>query len=333
LLVGVVKLTLAAGILGYIFYGLSRDGAFRRLVEEPKHWGFLAAAQALVIAAIVNNIVRWFVLVRALDLPFQLPDALRLGAVGFLLNQVSLGSVGGDLFKAVFIAREQPGQRTEAVASVLVDRVVGMYAMMLVATCGRFVLGDSLPAGLVARLADVVTVFTVVGTIGIALLMTPLLAGPKIREWAGRLPLVGGTAARLLGAADAYRSERRYLFAGIAMSCLSHLLFASAFWLVSQGLPVHGPSFVEMLVISPLCMCAGAVPLTPSGLGVAEGAMGVLFQGFGYSRADGLMVGIAFRAMTYVMAVLGAVYWFSASRKLRAALAEAEQLADEPPGE
>ena len=39
--------------------------------------------------------------------------------------------MGGDLFKAIFIAREQPGRRTEAVATVLVDRVIGMYALVL----------------------------------------------------------------------------------------------------------------------------------------------------------------------------------------------------------
>ena len=39
----------------------------------------------------------------------------------------------------MFIAREQPGKRTEAVASVLIDRVVGLYAMILVATAGYFV--------------------------------------------------------------------------------------------------------------------------------------------------------------------------------------------------
>ncbi len=39
--------------------------------------------------------------VRALDVPMTLAEAVRLGFMGNLLNQVSVGSVGGDLFKAI----------------------------------------------------------------------------------------------------------------------------------------------------------------------------------------------------------------------------------------
>src|SRR5262245_50011188 len=118
--IGVAKFTLAFGILAVLFYRLRGQDVFTRLVNEPKNWGALLAAQFLVLAAISLNYVRWYVLVRALELDFRLGDAFRLGSIGMLINQIlPAGSVGGDLLKAVFIAREQPGKRTEAVASVL----------------------------------------------------------------------------------------------------------------------------------------------------------------------------------------------------------------------
>ncbi|MEL7263559.1 MAG: hypothetical protein AAFP69_01945, partial [Planctomycetota bacterium] len=45
----------------------------------------------------------------------------RLGAIGFLFSFVSPGSVGGDLFKAVFLARRARGKTTECFASVFAD--------------------------------------------------------------------------------------------------------------------------------------------------------------------------------------------------------------------
>ena len=69
-------------------------------------------------------------------LPFRIRDAFRLSFLSYLLNFVSVGSVGGDLFKAFFIAREQPGRRTEAVATVVVDRIVGLYGLLLVTRSG-----------------------------------------------------------------------------------------------------------------------------------------------------------------------------------------------------
>ena len=69
--------------------------------------------------------VRWRMLVRAAGMSFSYKDAFRLGFLGFLLNFVSVGAVGGDLFKAVFIAREQPGRRIAAIVSVALDRLLG----------------------------------------------------------------------------------------------------------------------------------------------------------------------------------------------------------------
>ena len=157
--VSLVKGGLAAAILAYLFFQLRDDDGFQRLLEQPKNWGMLAAAQALVLTALAVNYIRWYVLGRALDLDFSIRDAFRLGALGMLLNQVSPGALGGDLFKAVFIAREQPGKRTEAVASVLIDRVVGLYAMLLVASLGYAIVSQTTEfTGAIRAVSDAVVV-------------------------------------------------------------------------------------------------------------------------------------------------------------------------------
>jgi uncharacterized membrane protein YbhN (UPF0104 family) len=327
--IGAAKALLAVGILAFLFYRLRGAEGLVRLVHEPKQWGLLALGQALVIVGLSLNYVRWWVLVRALGLNFSLGDAFRLGSLGFLISQVAPGSVGGDLFKAVFVAREQPGQRTEAVASVLIDRVVGLYAMLLVATFGRLLAGGVSIDGPVAALANVVAALTIVGSIGIALLMTPPLTGPAMQEWVRRLPIAGATLGRLVEAAAAYRSERRYLFAAIAIGCGTHTMFVLAIWLIGRGLPVHAPTLSETFLVGPLSLSAGALPLTPSGLGVAEAAMGQLFKALSYSENDGLLVGLAYRVMTYVMAAVGGVYYVNARRTVAQVLHEAEELAEE----
>jgi uncharacterized membrane protein YbhN (UPF0104 family) len=333
-LVGAAKLLLALGILAFLFIRIRNEGVFQRWLHEPKHWGRLALAQLLVLAAIVNNYGRWYVLVRALQFHFTLRDAFRLGSLGLLLNQVAPGSVGGDLFKALAIAREQHGHRTEAVASVLIDRIVGLYAMLLVASAG-YLLGasDNGLSRAVHAMAQAVMVMAVLGTIGIGLLMVPAFTGPTVRNWAASLPLVGDVAERLIGAAGAYRTCRRYLFAAILMGCVTHSLFVTSFWLIGTGLPIHTPSLSTIFVIGPLGLAAGAVPFTPSGLGTFEFALDELYRQVGSAPGDGLLVAINFRLMTYVMAGVGAIYYLSARKTVRtilhdAEVAEAEQIED-----
>ncbi|RIK82615.1 MAG: hypothetical protein DCC67_07015 [Planctomycetota bacterium] len=326
LLLGGGKLLLAVGILAFLFYRLRGEDAFHRWLHEPKHWGRLAAAQALVLAAICNNYTRWWMLGRALKLNFHLRDAFRLGSLGLLLNQVAPGSVGGDLFKAVAVAREQHGKRTEAVASVVVDRVVGLYAMLLVASAGYlFGAADEGLGRMVHGLARAVIVLGLIGTIGLGLLMWPAFTGPAVRGWAARLPVVGETLDRLIGAAAAYRTRRRYLFIAITMSCVTHMLFVTSFWLIGTGLPMDAPTLATTFVIGPLSLAAGAIPLTPSGLGTFEAAMDELYRAVGCRRGDGLLVAVNYRLMTYVMAAVGAVYYLAARKRFRDIMAESAE--------
>ena len=58
-----------------------------------------------------------------------------------LLNFVSLGAVGGDLFKAILAARKCHARRAEAVATVIIDRLIGLYIIFVMATVAMLATG------------------------------------------------------------------------------------------------------------------------------------------------------------------------------------------------
>jgi uncharacterized protein (TIRG00374 family) len=326
-LIAAAKLLFAAAILAYLFYSLRDDRVFGRFIHEPKNWGHLAAAQALILLAISLNYIRWYVLVRALGLNFRLADSFRLGSLGTLLSQVWFGSVGGDMFKAAFIAREQRGKRTEAVASVVIDRVVGLYAMLLVASVGRIVAGGFTPSSReLATLSNLVGVLAIIGTIGVGLLMVPAITGPRVAGWLAGVPMIGHTLVRLLGAAAAYRHERRYLFAAIFIAACTHTTLVLAIWSVGLGLPVNAPALPTTFLVGPMSLCAGAIPLTPGGLGTFEAAMDKLYELVGAAPGDGLLVALTYRVMTYVMAAAGAVFYLRSRKTINQTMHEAEDL-------
>ena len=329
-LLTVVKVVLAVAILGYLVRRIQGADGFERLLHEPKHWGFLVGAQMLILVAFSISYVRWYLLVRGLDLVFHLRDAFRLGTLGFMLNQVAPGSVGGDLLKAVFIAREQPERKTEAVATVLVDRVVGLYAMLLIASLGLFLASDAIDSPKLLRSLQLsVWPAAMVGTAGLAFVLSPLSTGKHARAVADNLPLVGHTVTRLIEAVDVYRSRRGYLFAALGLALITHCLLITAFWFISRGLPVDGPTFVQNATLVPISLVAGAVIPTPGGIGGLEGGMEYFYTAIGAGPGDGIIVALAYRAMTYVFAAVGAFYYFNARKNVDDLLHEAEVLAEE----
>jgi uncharacterized membrane protein YbhN (UPF0104 family) len=96
-------------------------------------------------------------------------------------------------------------------------------------------------------------------------------------------------------------------------------------------LPTQAPPLATMFMITPMTLAAGAIPLTPAGLGIAEGAAGQLFRSAGYRKGDGVLVAIAYRVMTYVMVAVGAVYYMRANRTVVEAIHEAEEAGDDDP--
>jgi hypothetical protein len=329
-LILLAKLCLAAAILGYLFVQVHGQQGFTRLVNEPKRWHLLAAALACTAIAVSLSFVRWHVMIRALGLNVRLIESLRLGALGFALNFVSLGALGGDFFKAFFLAKDMHGQRTEAVATVIADRVMGLLVMLLFASIASLLVDWSGAPTIVRLLVHAIRLATVAALAGVLLvLLVPALSGAWVRQKIGAVPLVGGTLARLIGAVSAYREQKRYLLVAVGISVGVDVIIVLSFYCVARGLPVESPTLAEHFVIVPAATMAGAIPATPSGLGTMEAAVDALYQAMPRATAvpagDGTLVALGQRATTILMAAGCFGFYLLGSGELREVICEVEE--------
>lgn len=305
-------------LVGYLVYQACQDPKFGELVRGPKDWGLIGLAFGLCLVSVLVTIVRWYFLVRAINLPFTLRDAMRLGFLGFLFNFVSLGSVGGDLFKALFLAREKPGRRAEAVATVVVDRVVGLYALLLVASATVLAnrTWDS-PTAEVRYLSQFTLAATAVGAAMVLILLVPGFTNGALSEWLAGLPRVGPILRRLIEAVRMYRRRFGVLVLAVAMSLGVHLMLTLGVYLIGRALPGEVPSLADHLILVPLGNLASAVPITFNGIGALEWFMDYLYQG-----GQGLLVSFGYRLTTIVVALVGAVVWWFSRREVEHVLEE-----------
>ncbi len=323
------KLAISLALLNFLF-SLAGEQTFQSLRDQPKNWGQLALAFPLVLLAVLTTFLRWMLLVRALGLPFGVRDALRLGFLGYLFNFVSLGSVGGDLFKAIFIAREQHGRRAEAVATVVVDRLVGLYALFAVSAAAVLWSGLYAEAQPQVRYVARASLWcAALGAVGIALLMIPGVTGTRMTAMASRVPGVGNVVVKLMLAARLYREQPIVVLLAIAMSLVVHSLFSLAFYFLSHGVPGPAPTLAEHFVIVPLSLLAAATPLPMAGLGAFEGALDLLFHVVStesnVAAGRGLVVALLYRVTTVLVALVGLFYYFTSRRAVAEAMHEAEE--------
>ncbi len=317
--VGFLKLAVPAAIIAWLLATVS-PAQYQEFAARPKDWPLLASALAVVLIAVLITFVRWYLLVRALRLRFSLTDALRLGFLGYLFNFVVFGSVGGDLFKAFFIAREQRGRRAEAVATVVIDRLVGIYALVLLTSGVILAGGIPKPTVEVEVICHTTLAAAVVGGLGIGILMIPGFATGPLAEFLTGLPKVGRVLDQLIHALRIYRTRWVTLSATILMSICSHALFTLSLYLIAHALFAHVPTWHEHLILVPLGMVAGGLPLTPAGLGTFEVAIRELYQIIPANPTvdvAGILVALVYRLLTIMVAMIGVVVYWTSSREVR----------------
>src|SRR5437879_1557023 len=90
LIVALLKYGLGLGLLAWVVYqnwhGSDGGIGLADALQQPAHYGALVLAAVLLLAGVLLTFVRWYILVRAQDLPFTPADALRLGLVGYFFN-------------------------------------------------------------------------------------------------------------------------------------------------------------------------------------------------------------------------------------------------------
>ena len=327
LLITLVKVSLSLLIVGYLLWSALKKpddrAAFGEMLLQPKRWDLLATAFLVMLGGIVITLLRWCYLVRAVGIPFSLADALRIGFLGYLFNLAPAGVVGGDVLKAWMVSREKPGTRAGAFASVIVDRIVGLYVLFLVATGGIFVTGFwKLPDREAHWICIGVIAATAAATAGITWLLLPgVLEGPFIQSMT-RIPKIGRAIGSLLDALRIYRSNRTVLFASALMTIPVHTCLTVSVFVIALGLRFTTLPCVDYFAIFPVSSIATTIPLAAGPteycitlfysqaiLQVANGAKEIA-----RAAQDGLMLALVYRLSTILIAPIGAAYYFMGGR-------------------
>lgn len=266
---------------------------FRKLDVLP----WLGGAVLLLFGAWLAS-VRWWLLTRVLSIPFTIGAALKWSFVGFFFNNVVPGLIGGDLPKMYFVARRAPN-KTHAVLTVVVDRLLGLFALAIVASTAFLM--DYERYAVKPELAWMKwLLFGVVGGLaaGLVFMGSEAVRGllfPPARI--ARMP--GGKIIQTINeAASLYRGATGTLSICLILSIGNHALSMVAWWLFVKalgGVLALGATFV----VVPIVQMIKSLPLAPSGWGVGEAAFKELLPLYGESGTLGVALSILYN-LTYL---------------------------------
>jgi hypothetical protein len=240
-----------------------------------------------------------------------------------------MGIVGGDLLKAVVLARQQAGRRAQAVATVAVDRMIGLYVLFVVAAIAVLALGLPWSPDKKLRLASYITLgLTLVGGLGIAMLFIPGITQGRLSRRLAEVPRIGHIIASLIEAVRMYRQRTGVLVGACLISIAVHSCFTIGCYFIACGLYETVLPLSTHFVVMPISASTGAIPLV---MGPFEFVLEFLYmqvpapEGVTVLVGQGLIVALCYRIITVLIAAVGICYYLTSRAELAKAIEEAEQ--------
>ncbi|MDJ0609983.1 MAG: lysylphosphatidylglycerol synthase transmembrane domain-containing protein [Kiloniellales bacterium] len=304
------KIAVTAGLLHLVFRDLSLTEIAALLQDFSV--GPLVLAAALILAqAVVVVAWRWSRILSAIDRPVAARELWSPVVIGVFFNQVLPSTVGGDGMRMWFLTR-MGRPFGLAVRSVLIDRILGLLALMALSAGGALFL-----------IPFVATPAPLWGVAAVSLTGTAaVVAAPTLLHLLGFLPIdavkrqIGVVAAEI----TVLRRRGGLMLGLFGVSVVGHLLLALAACAVAACLNLEIPLFGALAVL-PAVMLAATLPVSIAGWGVREGAMVLGLGLIGVEAGPAALISVSFGLLQLGLGMLGGLVWLVHGRPKPADLA------------
>jgi uncharacterized protein (TIRG00374 family) len=272
------------------------------------------AALLLLLVDLGISAFRLCVLLRPRGFHLSLLSSVRLTLIGMFFNACLPGSAGGEVMRIYYGAGGNGGRRTEIATIMLLDRVAGMFALVLWP-----VLVIPLFPQMVGSIKILPSLLVGAGAVAAVMLAAMLICSSiRVRNsllvsWTLRKLPLGSYLERILVTIHAYRENAGTMLTAVGISLLAHTMSIGVMLLLAVVTNPSGAEW-EMAMLIPLGMLANMLPLTPGGLGIGEAAFNKLFLLAGLTGGAEVLLG--WRVLTILVGLLGLVFYLQGRKRI-----------------
>jgi uncharacterized protein (TIRG00374 family) len=293
-----LRIIVSVGLLALLVWRASPGAIWQRWqgLSAP----LLALTILIQIAGHALSTAKWGLVLRAQGHRQPYWWLLRTYMVGQFANNFLPTTVGGDAVRAAQLG-PRVGSYAHAAASVLLERITGLWALSVLGSLGLLAgaADPPLPLALLVLASAVVTTLVLLAT-GRAGLATRLIE---------RLPLPAALRRGALALVEALQSAARAPGAMLAVLALSlgfQLLWIGMHVVAGAALGLAVPPLLYGFMV-PLTDILGLVPLFFNNLGVREGVFSFFLGRIGIPAASAIALAVLIFSIRLVVSGVGGV--------------------------
>jgi len=296
------RIALSLIILSLVFSKIDMDRT--KAILASANIGLIMCSFSVFFFVNVAMLFRWFVFIRALNISVSICAVVRNFFLGLFGNLFLPSSVGGDILKTFGLCKES-ANKTRVVASVLLDRLSGFAAIVIVSICsfafGYRYIGDTsllVPISLIA-----------VGSLFVVLVLFNKRIYSFFCKVFNRFPNFKKSLMNLHYDITLLKDRKRQGLEAIGLSCLSQLVFAFAWYLIARALH-QDINLIYFLIFVPLTCVASSLP-SIGGLGVREAGAVYLFGKVGVAQGVAVSISLITYFFMVLIGVIGGLFYVS----------------------
>jgi len=264
---------------------------------------------AIFILQFLMFTARWK-LVTSLIQKITFPLALKLHLVGQFFNTFVPGGVGGDVVKAIELSSATRQPKRNTIALTLLDRVVGLYSLILFSFIFLSIEMHNLSEGNHKYLMTSAGLFVIAGLC--------ILLRKRIRTLFYNLTQ-NIKNAFIVNLRESLLYFFDYLDQLISTGKLKYFILISLFaqflsilflYIVVTSLVEVPPPYILFFPLACFAFMAMAIPITPGGIGLGQAAFFFIFKSFGDPTAEAAIVGVSLLQLFYIVLSLPGGYYF-----------------------
>ncbi len=277
--------------------------------------------------------LRWQRLLKAIEVQLPFRRIFALNMVGCFYNSFMPGSTGGDVLKAWYIAKQTP-HRTRAVMSVIIDRIIGLVALVILggsmATFQWLTATDAHDPATRKCMQVSLGSMAILGACAVGL---AVFYSGRLRRWTGlgfllrRLPMQT-QVGKALETMELYRHRPGLIVAALLLTFPVHgtVVVSAMMCGMAFSLPLE---WWYYFVAVPVIVLSGSIPISPQGAGVMEFFAIVLTRSRGVTIGEAFALTMCIRLVQILWNLTGGAFvmfggFHSPSEKEQAALTEEE---------
>lgn len=264
----ILQVAITAGILAFLFRDAEKNRQMLTALSQANLW-WIAAAFGVFGIVEIAAITRWQILLRVQGIVIGWWRLASIFMIGILFNPFMPGGTGGDVAKIFYLLKETPGKKPAALLAVLMDRLMGLFGLILIAgTVIAFRYGWLTQTPVAATLLyTLLAIFG--GSIGFIVLSFAITGFGLVHKLPKHMPL----RDKLIDLSVAYNQYGHAWGSSLVALLLCvpvHLGSFTLFYCVGRAFTDRGSLF-DYWGIMPIVNTLISIPVSIGGTGVREG--------------------------------------------------------------